>query len=76
MAGGWRSGLGGVGDEFEDVAVLLSAGFEDAEQGLDEAAARGALGAEAELAPDDGMAQRALLVGSTSGCSGKVQRWS
>ena len=39
-------GLEGAGDEGEDVAILLSARFDDAEQGLDEAAAGGALGTE------------------------------
>ncbi len=38
--------LEGEGDEVEDVALLLTAGFDHAEQGLDEAAAGGALGAE------------------------------
>ena len=45
----WLAGevcLDGLGDEGEDVAILLSAGFYDAEQGLDEAAAGGALGTE------------------------------
>ena len=51
---------GGVGDEFKDVAGLLSAGFDDGQQRLDEAAALRTLGAEAELAPDHGRAESAF----------------
>lgn len=43
----------GGGDEREDVAGLLSAGFDDGEQGFCEPASFDALGVEAEFAPDD-----------------------
>jgi hypothetical protein len=39
----------------EDVSSLLAAGFDDGEHGFDEAAPRGDLRAEGELAPDDGV---------------------
>lgn len=47
----------GGGHELEDVAGLLAAGFDDAQQCLDEAAALRTLGAEAEFSPDDGRAK-------------------
>ena len=58
----------GLGEEVEGVLVALAAGFQDSQQGLDEAAAVIALGAEAELFPvrynaslrDHGMTQRAF----------------
>ncbi len=50
----------GLGDEGEGVAVLSAAGFDHREQGLDEAAAGGALGAERQLAPDHRVTQGAL----------------
>ena len=37
----------------EDIKALLAAGFDDAEQGFDEAAAAGAVGAGAEVFLDD-----------------------
>ena len=55
MCGGL--GFEGGGQDIEDIAVLLAAGFDDGEQGLDEAAAGVALGAEREFAPDHGVAQ-------------------
>lgn len=42
------------------MALLLAAGFEDGQQGFDEAAAGLTLGAERKLAPDDGVTQRAF----------------
>ena len=56
----------GLGEEVEGVLFALAAGFQDGQQGLDEAAAGGAWGAEAELFPaileaslrDDRMTQR------------------
>ena len=50
-------GFEGGGQEVEDFAFLLAAGLDDRQQGFDEAAASGALGAEGEFAPDDGVAQ-------------------
>ena len=44
-------------EEGERAAGLLTAGLHDGKQCLDEAAARGALRAEAEFAPDDRMSQ-------------------
>ena len=57
---------GGVGEEVEDVAGLLAAGFEDGQQGFEEAAAFRALGAEAEFAGDHGGTQ-----GSFAGVVGR-----
>ena len=53
-------GFEGGGQDIEDIAFLLAAGFDDGQQGFDEAAASGALGAEGEFAPDDGVAQHLL----------------
>ena len=50
----------GLDEELQGVSSLLSAGFDNAEQCLDEAAARRALGSEAELRPDDRVTQRSL----------------
>lgn len=51
---------GGVGDEFEDVVGLLTAGFDDGQQCLEEATALCTLGAEVELAPDHRRAESAF----------------
>ena len=53
-------GLDGLGDELEHIPLLLAAGFDGGQQGLDEAAAGGALGAEREFPPDHGVTQRPL----------------
>ena len=42
------------------MALLLAAGFEDGQQGFDEAATGFTLGAEREFAPEDCVAQRAF----------------
>ena len=77
----------GLGEEVEGVLFAWAAGFQDGEQGLDEAAAGVAWGAEAELFPaiseaplrDDRMAQRAfggvvvtLEQARAGGCGGVV----
>lgn len=46
------------GEIFEDVAILLAAGFDDREHGLYEAATTRALRAEGKLAPDHRVSQR------------------
>lgn len=46
----------GLGEEVESVLFALAAGYQNGQQGLDEGAVGVALGAEAELFPDDGMA--------------------
>ena len=53
-------GIDGGGHEGEYVAGLLAAGFDDSEEGFDEAAALFALGAEGKFPPDDGVSQGAL----------------
>ena len=65
-------GFEGGREEVEDIAILLAAGFDDGQQGLDEAAARGALSAEGEFAPDHGVAQDlfgAIICGLDPGVS-------
>ena len=47
----------GGGQDIQDIAVLLAAGLDDGQQGFDEAAAGGALGAEGQFAPDHGVAE-------------------
>jgi len=44
----------------EDVVALLATGFDNREQRFDEAAATGALRAEAQLAPDHAVPQRSF----------------
>ena len=53
-------GSDGFGDVLEDVAALLAAGLGDGQQGLDESASGGALRAEAQFPPDDGVTQAPL----------------
>ena len=48
------------GQIVEGTAILLAAGFDDREHGLNEATATGALCAERKLAPDHRVSQRAL----------------
>ena len=61
-----QSCLTGRGEVVEDVALLLAQSVADGEHALDKAAAVGAVGAEAALAPQDRVARSAaLLVGST-----------
>lgn len=55
-----ESCLNGLDEGVEDVSSLLSAGLDDGEHSVDEAAAGGALRAEGEFAPDDGVAQGAF----------------
>ncbi len=65
-------GFEGGREEVEDIAFLLAAGFDDGQQGFDEAAASGGLGAEGEFAPDHGVAQDlfgAIIRGLDSGVS-------
>ncbi len=50
-------GFEGGGQDIKDIAFLLAAGFDDGQQGFDEAAAGGALGAEGQFAPDHGVTQ-------------------
>ena len=59
-----------MGDEGEDVALLLPAGFDHAQQGLHEAAARSTLGAEGQLSPDHRVTQGPLagVVGWFDAC--------
>src|SRR6202165_4585884 len=52
--------LAGRGEEGECVTLLLLEGGGHGEDALDEAAAPLAVGAEADLAPDDGVAESAL----------------
>ena len=56
----FKAGLNGLGDEVEGVLFLLSAGFDDGQHGLDEPTAVGALRAEGEFSPDDGVTQGPL----------------
>ena len=67
-------GFKGGGEEVDDMAVSLAAGFDDGQQGLDEAAAGVAVGAEGEFAPDDGATQDlfgAIISGWDSGVIGE-----
>ena len=52
--------MDGGGEVLEGAAALLAAGLDDRKHRLHEAAAAGALRAERELPPDDGMTQRAF----------------
>lgn len=52
-----QSRLTGVGEVVEHVALLLAQGVPDRKHAFDEAAARGAVGAEAGVAPQDAVAQ-------------------
>ena len=49
--------LDGVGEELASRSTLLAAGFDHREHGLNESASRGALRAEGQLAPNDGVTQ-------------------
>ena len=51
----------GGGDEVEDAAALLTAGFDHGQHRFHEAAARVALRAERQLAPDHEVSQGAFL---------------
>ena len=53
-------GLDGGGEVVEGTAALLAAGFDDGQHRFQETAAAGALRSEGELAPDDGVTQRAF----------------
>jgi hypothetical protein len=53
----FEAGLNGLGDEVKGILLLLlSAGFDHSQQGLDDPAAVGALRAEGALAPNVGVA--------------------
>ena len=50
----------GLDEEGEGVSLLLAAGFDGGQQAFHESATVGALGAERQVFPDDGVAQRAF----------------
>ena len=62
---GEEGGLAGVGEILEDVALLPTEGGTRRQQTLHKAAAVGAVGAEADLAPDDAVSQ--CLLGGVVG---------